>query len=85
MRYWGDGPHYLVESRIDNDGTLGEGSVMWFSNCDTTEVRIYASTFNGSAMVNAGDISCDNGSAPTLVYLETDPRTTGEMHEMFTP
>jgi hypothetical protein len=85
MRYWGDGPHYLVESNLNNEGGAGEGSIFWFSNCDTTEVRIYASTFNGSSTVPETSISCDNGSAPTLVYLTTDPRTTGEMHEMFTP
>jgi hypothetical protein len=33
--------------------------------------------------VRADMVSCDNGSAPTLTYLTTDPRTTGEMHEMF--
>jgi len=83
IRYWGAGPHYLVESNLDNAGGLGEGSLLWFQNCDTATVRIYDSKFNGSATVPPSAISCDNGSAPTLVYLTTDPRTTGEMHEMF--
>ncbi|MBN8609118.1 MAG: hypothetical protein J0L92_00925 [Deltaproteobacteria bacterium] len=83
LRLWGPGPHYLVESRLENEGTLGEGSLLWFSDCDTVEVRIYRSTFNGSETVPAAAISCDAGSDPNLVYLEVDPRTTGEMHEMF--
>jgi hypothetical protein len=83
LRLWGAGPHYLVESRLDNDGSLGEGSLLWFSDCDAVEVRIYGSTFNGSETVPASAISCDTGSDPNLVYLDVDPRTTGEMHEMF--
>lgn len=85
IRYWGAGPHYLVASSLTNEGGLGEGSLMWFSDCDTVEVRIYASTFDGESTVPADAISCDNGSDPELVYLTTDPRTTGEMHEMFGP
>jgi hypothetical protein len=74
-----------VESNLNNEGGLGEGSLLWFSDCDTVTVNIYASTFNGSSTVPPALISCDNGSAPELVYLTTDPRTTGEMHEMFIP
>lgn len=83
IRYWASGPHYLVDSTLENTGGLGEGSLLWFSDCDTAVVKIHASTFNGSPTVPASMISCDNGSAPTLEYLTTDPRTTGEMHEMF--
>jgi hypothetical protein len=83
IRYWKSGPHYLVESSLQNTGGLGEGSLLWFSNCSTAVVNIYASTFNGSATVPAGMVKCDNGSAPKLNYLTTDPRTTGEMHPMF--
>jgi hypothetical protein len=85
IRYWRAGPHYLVDSSLENEGGLGEGSVLWFSNCDTVEVRIYDSTFNGSETVPEELIGCDDGSDPNLVYLTTDPRTTGEMHEMFSP
>jgi hypothetical protein len=85
MRYWGAGPHYLVESNLNNAGGAGEGSLLWFSDCSTATVKIYASTFNGSATVPEELISCDNGDSPQLEYLDTDPRTTGEMHEMFGP
>jgi hypothetical protein len=86
MRYWGSGPHYLVESQIDNAGGPGmEGSLLWFYDCSGATVKIYASTFNGQPTLGSGDVSCDNGSSPELVYLTTDPRTTGEMHEMFSP
>lgn len=85
IRYWGAGPHYLVESNLNNTGGLGEGSLLWFQDCDAATVRIYDSTFNGSATVPESLISCDNGTAPNLEYLTMDPRTTGEMHEMFSP
>lgn len=84
IRYWGDGPHYLVDSTLENAGGLGEGSILWFSDCDAIELRVFASTFDGSSTVPPSAISCDNGSDPEIVYLTVDPRTTGEMHEMFT-
>jgi hypothetical protein len=83
IRYWEPGPHYLVDSTLENTGGAGEGSLLWFQDCDGAVVKIYGSTFNGSATVPNDLISCDNGSSPTLEYLTTDPRTTGEMHEMF--
>jgi hypothetical protein len=85
IRYWRTGPHYLVDSHLENTGGLGDGTVLWFSDCDATTVRIYASTFNGSSTVPGALIGCDNGTAPQLEYLTTDPRLTGEMHEMFAP
>jgi hypothetical protein len=85
IRYWRDGPHYLVDSHLQNTGGLGDGTIMWFASCDTTTVRIYGSTFNGASTIASNLIGCDNGTAPTLEYLTTDPRTTGEMHEMFAP
>jgi hypothetical protein len=85
IRYWESGPHYLVDSHLSNTGTLGEGSLLWFYQCDGATVNIYQSTFNGSSTVPPDMISCDNGSSPTINYLTTDPRTTGEMHEMFSP
>lgn len=83
IRYWRAGPHYLVDSQLENTGGLGEGSIFWFSNCTGAVVNIYASTFNGSPTVPANKVKCDNGSAPTLNYLTVDPRTTGELHPMF--
>jgi hypothetical protein len=83
IRYWHAGPHYLVDSSVNNGGMYGEGAIMWFADCTTAEVRIWNSTFNGSATVPASRISCNTGTAPTITYLTVDPRTTGEMHEMF--
>ncbi|MGV3619689.1 MAG: hypothetical protein ACO1OB_02670 [Archangium sp.] len=83
IRYWRPGPHYVVESTLENTGGLGEGSIFWFSNCTGAVVNIYASTFNGSPTLPANEVKCDNGSSPTLNYLTVDPRTTGEMHPMF--
>lgn len=83
IRYWGAGPHYLVGSTLENTGDLGEGSLLWFADCATAVVKIYDSTFNGAPTLDPAAIACDNGTAPTLEYLTTDPRTTGEMHEMF--
>jgi hypothetical protein len=81
LRIWTPGPHYLVDSRLENEG----GSLFWFRNCDTAEVRVYASTFDGEPTIDASRYECDDGTTPTFVYLDVDPRTTGEMHEMFTP
>jgi hypothetical protein len=85
IRYWRAGPHYLVDSQLENTGGLGDGTLMWFSDCSTVVVKIFNSTFNGMPTVPADAISCDNGSAPTLEYLTVDPRTTSEMHPMFGP
>jgi hypothetical protein len=83
VRYWAPGPHYLVESTLENTGDLGEGVLFWFRDCSTVELRVWDTTFNGEATVPAGAYSCDDGSDPTIVYLTEDPRTTGELHEMF--
>lgn len=80
LRFWESGPYYLVESSVNNPG----GTVLWFSDCDTVTLNVFASTFNGDAEVAEDAVECENGSAPTIVYLELDPRTTGEMHPMFT-
>lgn len=84
IRYWRPGPHYLVESSLENTGGLGEGSVLWFRDCDSVELRVWDTTFNGDSTVPPGAVACDDGSDPTIVHLGTDPRTTGELHEMFT-
>lgn len=31
IRYWRAGPHYVVDSQLENTGGLGEGSLFWFS------------------------------------------------------
>jgi hypothetical protein len=85
IRYWKPGPHYLVDSALQNTGGLGEGSLMWFKDCSTAVVKVYHSTFNGSPTVAANKIKCDSGKSPKIVYLTTDPRTTGVMHPMFKP
>ncbi len=83
IRYWRAGPHYLVDSSLENTGGLGEGSVLWFRNCDTVELRVWNTTFNGSPTIPTDAISCNEGSDPTIVMLDADPRSTGELHEMF--
>ncbi len=83
IRYWREGPHYLVDSSIENPGTAGSGVLLWFKDCSLARLYVYNSTFNGASTVAAGDIDCDTGSAPQIIYLTTDPRTTGEMHPMF--
>lgn len=80
LRFWGTGPHYLVKSSVNN----GTGSVIWISNCADTVIRIYDSTFNGSRTVPADKVDCESGANPKFEYLDKDPRTTGEMHPMFT-
>jgi hypothetical protein len=80
LRYWESGPHYLVESSVNNP----DGTVLWFSDCSAVTLNVYDSTFNGEAEVPEGAVECENGDSPTIVYLGEDPRTTGEMHPMFT-
>lgn len=83
IRYWTPGPHYLVDSTLENDGSLGEGSVLWFQDCTTVELRVFSTTFNGDDRISPSLVHCNTGSDPRIVYLTVDPRTTGEMHEMF--
>lgn len=79
LRFWEPGPHYLVKSSVNN----GAGAVVWMRNCTGAKLFVYDSTFNGAAQIPADKISCDEGEDPEIVYLTTDPRTTGEMHPMF--
>jgi len=83
IRYWRDGPHYLVESSVENDQSAGSGALLWFKDCDTVQLKVYDTTFDGSSTVAPNRVSCDSGSDPNIEYLSVDPRTTGEMHEMF--
>jgi len=81
LRFWRTGPHYIVDSSVNNPA----GTVLWFSDCAGTTLNVYASTFNGAPEIADGDVDCDDGGQPNIVYLDTDPRTTGEMHPMFGP
>ncbi len=82
LRLWRPGPTYLVDSRIDNPGGSGNGALVWMKDCSTTIVRVWNSTFNGSTTIPTSKISCEIGN-PSITYLTKDPRTTGEMHPMF--
>lgn len=79
IRYWGAGPHYLVESSLVN--TMG--SLLWIRNCSTFVLNVYRSTFNGQNRIPVDKIECDLGSNPQINYLTVDPRRNGSMHEMF--
>jgi hypothetical protein len=79
LRFWRTGPHYLVESSVEN----GTGALIWIKDCPGTTLYVYESTFNGASQIPANKISCDDGANPNVVYLTEDPRTTGEMHPMF--
>jgi len=46
-------------------------------------LTVVASLHERAAEVPTDAVECDEGDAPNIVYLDTDPRTTGEMHEMF--
>lgn len=79
LRFWRPGPHYLVKSTIENDTQ----ALVWMSDCDATTLYVYDSTFNGEPTIPEGKLECENGADPSVVYLDVDPRTTGEMHPMF--
>lgn len=84
LRLWRPGPHYIVDSRIDNPGGLGNGVIVWMKDCSTTDIRVWNSTFNGTKTIPSNKIKCEAGT-PNITYLTKDPRTTGEMHPMLTP
>jgi hypothetical protein len=79
LRFWNVGPHYLVKSAVNN----GTGAIVWMKTCTGARINVYDSTFNGAPQLPTDKISCDDDGAPEIVYLTTDPRTTGEMHPMF--
>jgi hypothetical protein len=79
LRFWNIGPHYLVKSAVNND----TGALVWMKTCTGARINVYDSTFNGAPQLPADKISCEDGGVPEIVYLTTDPRTTGEMHPMF--
>ncbi|GEM_PF-4108170 len=79
LRYWNEGPHFIVNSQIDNSS----GAILWSYRCDTIKVYVYNSTFNGQSKIPSDKIECDGGSNPQIVYLTGDPITAGVMHPMF--
>jgi chitodextrinase len=93
FKFWNPGPHYIVDSTIVNtryDANTAEnrddGGIIWTWFCGQLVLNVYNSTFNGSSTIPSKWISCTDrtGGAPTINYLTTDPRTTGEMSPMFT-
>jgi hypothetical protein len=84
LRFWQAGPHYLVDSTIDGSPTL-----IWVSAAahDDFELRVWKSTFAGQSTVPAGRAVWGDDNLPLpmerITYLDHDPRTTGEMHDMF--
>ena len=83
LRFWETGPHYIVDSDVNNTGEVGEGSLIWMADCANTKINVYGSRFNGQSTIPANKIKCDSGSNPKIIYLNDDPRKTGEMHPMF--
>ena len=82
LRFWHVGPHYLVKSSLNN----GTGDLIWMETCTGAKIFVYDSTFNGAPTLPADKISCNDsetGTPPEIVYLTVDPRSTGEMHPMF--
>ncbi|RYZ64780.1 MAG: hypothetical protein EOP08_08305 [Proteobacteria bacterium] len=79
LRFWKAGPHYLVKSSVNNE----TGTIVWFKQCTGAKLNVFESTFNGAPALPANKVKCDEGSNPEIVYLTVDPRTTGEMHPMF--
>lgn len=84
LRLWGLGPHFIVDSTLDNPGGVGRGELLWIKDAERTTVYVYNSTFNGSPRIPTEKIGWDIGSTPNIVYLDEDPRLTGLMHPMFT-
>lgn len=80
LRLWRPGPHLLVDTRIDRPG---DGTLIWIRDCDTVSLRIFRSRFAGQPRLEPARVSCEAGSDPRIVYLEDDPRTTGEMGDFF--
>jgi hypothetical protein len=95
LKLWHGGPHYLVDSTINNERYLNnpaippwsdsdDGGLVWTWDCANLELRIWNSTFNGSPTLPRDRITCTVGdrSQVKITYLTQDPRKTGEMHPM---
>lgn len=90
LKLWQPGPHYIVDSVINNDRYLNnqeppgsDGGLIWTWDCSALVINVYNSTFNGEPTIPWNCISCEIPGEPTINYLTYDPRTTGEMHPMF--
>jgi len=93
LKLWQNGPHYLVNSTIDNafyathdapQSVGSEGGIISTRDCSQVVINVYNTTFNGSPTLPRDKISCwAVGGEPTINYLTHDPTTTGEMHPMF--
>ena len=91
LKLWWAGPHYIVDSTVNNStfltaGASGDSGLVGTYDCATLELRIWNSTFNGSTTLPRSKIACwgkGTSADVKVTYLTTDPRTTGEMHPMF--
>lgn len=88
LKLWWPGPHYIVNSSINNDRYLNadpdsDGGLVWTWDCSKLHLIIYNSTFNGSSTLPVNKIGCQVAGTPNIEYRTVDPRTTGEMHPMF--
>lgn len=90
IKLWRPGPHYIVDSTINNERYRDEaspagddGALIWALDCSTLVLNIYNSTFNGGHTLPVNGIACGMSGTPTVNYLDHDPRMTGEMHPMF--
>lgn len=93
IKLWWFGPHYIVDSHLTNTSytsstaeNRADGGIIWTWYCHQLVLNVYNSTFNGSPTIPSNWISCQDrtGGGPIINYLTVDPRTTGEMHPMFT-
>jgi hypothetical protein len=90
LKLWWPGPHYIVNSTINNDRYIStnpdiDGGLIWTWDCSKLHLIIYNSTFNGGSMLPTNKIGCWIAGQPIIEYRSVDPRTTGEMHPMFRP
>src|SRR6266567_727118 len=90
LKLWQKGPHYIVNSTINNDRYVNtpqsgdDGGLVWTYDCAALVLNIYNSTFNGSPTLPRDRIGCQlHNGEPTVNYLNHDPTKTGEMHPMF--
>jgi hypothetical protein len=95
LKLWRVGPHYLVDSTINNERYLNapadpplaaydDGGLLWTNDCAGFELRVWNTTFNGSSTLPLDRIKCSVGNREDMkiTYLTVDPRTTGELHPM---
>ena len=88
LRFWGRGPHYIVNTRLENlkpDGSSNGNALIWAYNGDTVDIRVWNSTFDGSPTLSPRRIKADRGGTPKITYLDKNPLLTGALHPMFSP